>query len=187
MYLILSKILIFVYKFHMLPIREVITICKLIRSIKILCRRYRLLACKSACTVAFISGLKFFKYCFARWNEWCYWELIFVIPNILYGLLTSWFPKNISEEIAFAPPNFFTASSWGVGLDDLALNAARELLEFLWIDYNILKYFTTKADKILTNYFDNKIYAFLGNYLSLDDSSNELDQFEVAVVVALFL
>ena len=68
MYLILSKILIFkyVYKFHMLPIREVITICKLIRSIKILCRRYRLLACKSACTVAFISGLKCFKILFYK-------------------------------------------------------------------------------------------------------------------------
>ena len=37
----------------------------------------------------------------------------------------------MSEEIALAPPNFFTASSWGVGLDDLALNAARELREFL--------------------------------------------------------
>ena len=42
----------------MLPLREVLTICKLIRSIKILCRRYRWLACKSACTVSFISGLK---------------------------------------------------------------------------------------------------------------------------------
>ena len=49
------------------------------------------------------------------------------------------------------------------------------------------KYFTTKADKILFNYLDNNIHKFLGTYLSLDDSSKELDQFEVAEVVALFL
>ena len=102
-------------------------------------------------------------------------------------MLTSWFPKNISEEIALAPPNFFTASSWGVGLDDLALNAERELREFLWINYNILTYFTTNAYKILTNHLDNKTHEFLRIYLSLDDSSKELDQFEVAEVVALFL
>ena len=64
-------------------------------------------------------------------------------------MLTSWFPKNISEEIALAPPNFFTASSWGVGLDDLALNAARELREFLLIDYDIFETFNKKAYKIL--------------------------------------
>ena len=55
----------------------------------------------------------------------------------------------MSEEIALAPPNFFTASSWGVGLDDLALNAARELREFLLIDYDIFETFNNKAYKIL--------------------------------------
>ena len=89
----------------------------------------------------------------------------------------------MSEEIALAPPNFFTASSWGVGLDDLALNAARELREFLLIDYDIFETFNNKAYKI----FINKTHKFLRIYLSLDDSSNELDQFEVAEVVALFL
>ena len=53
----------------MLPIREVITICKLIRSIKILCRRYRWLASKSTCTVTFISGLKCIK-CLLKKMKW---------------------------------------------------------------------------------------------------------------------
>ena len=106
---------------------------------------------------------------------------------IILRLLTSWFPKNISEEIALAPPNFFTASSWGVGLDDLALNAARELREFLSIYYSLLEIFYNKSRQNLFNYLDNKIHKFLRIYLSLDDSSKELDQFEVAEVVALFL
>ena len=55
------------------------------------------------------------------------------------------------------------------------------------INYNISTYFTTNAYKILTNHLDNKTDEVFRIYLSLDDSSNELDQFEVADVVALFL